>query len=457
VIEPDYVGVTIPPNIAPLRFAMADSIEEAYAVFAVGDFSETVKASKGEFGISETAWKKILKQAVGQSIAVTITTKEKGGEAVRYLSFKINVAEEPIDSYLAYRLIEPGYELWSAMGIYQRNLSNFAQTPILENKLTGENCMNCHSFCMQNPAQMVFHTRAKYAGTTLIDGKKIERLNTKNPETISNLVYPSWHPSGKYIAFSVNSTKQSFHINDPNRIEVFDEASDVVVYDVGKHEIVSDSLIFSFSSFETFPTFSPDGKTLYFCSAKALPMPQSFREVRYSLCSIAFDAESRRFGDKVDTLYQADTEGKSVSFPRVSPDGKLLVFTLSAYGNFSIWHKDADLYIVDLQTKEVKPLDILNSDDVESYHSWSSNSRWLVFSSRRLDGLYTRPFFAHIDEQGKASKPFLLPQKSAEYYTFLMKSFNIPEFIKGKVEVESSALSAKIRDDKGIDLKFVKE
>ena len=87
--------------------------------------------------------------------------------------------------------------------------------------------------------------------------------------------------------------------------------------------------------------------------------------------------------------------------PGFPPDGKQLVFTLSEYGNFSIWHKDADLYRIDLDSGVMHRMDEVNSDDVESYHSWSSNSRWLVFSSRRIDGLYTRPYLVHIDENGK--------------------------------------------------------
>ena len=111
------------------------------------------------------------------------------------------------------------------------------------------------------------------------------------------------------------------------------------------------------------------------------------------------------FGSKVDTLYNAQIHQKSVSFPRVSPDGKNLVFTLHNWGNFSIWHKEADLWKVNLQTEEVVPLAEVNSDDVESYHSWSSNSRWLIFSSRRTNGLYTRPFIAYVDEKGETCKP----------------------------------------------------
>ena len=56
-----------------------------------------------------------------------------------------------------------------------------------------------------------------------------------------------------------------------------------------------------------------------------------------------------------------------------------------------------------------------------------------MFSSRRLDGLYTRPFIAYVGKDGKTGKPFLLPQKEADYYDGLMRSYNIPEFVTGKV------------------------
>ncbi|MDR2811069.1 MAG: hypothetical protein LBB84_11050, partial [Tannerellaceae bacterium] len=230
---------------------------------------------------------------------------------------------------------------------------------------------------------------------------------------------------------------------------------DIVVYDVEKHEIITASTLFSPHVFETFPTFSPDGKTLYFCSAPARPMPQSFKEVKYDLCSISFDPASRTFGAVTDTLYHAAEGGKSASFPRVSPDGKYLLYTLSGYGNFSIWHKDADLYMLDLSDGANRPVDILNSDDVESYHSWSSNSRWIVFSSRRIDGLYTRPFIAYINSKGKASKPFLLPQKDTDFYHRSMKSYNIPEFITGKVTTSNRKLALKAKHDPGTNLTFL--
>ena len=127
--------------------------------------------------------------------------------------------------------------------------------------------------------------------------------------------------------------------------------------------------------------------------------------------------------------------GKSISFARPSPDGKYIMFTLSDYGNFSIWHKEADLWLYDLKDGSLREMKEVNSDDVESYHSWSSEGTWFVFSSRRLDGLYTRPFFASIDKEGNITKPFLLPQcKPLEFYNMNLYSYNVPEFITEKVD-----------------------
>ncbi|WP_289006764.1 hypothetical protein [uncultured Parabacteroides sp.] len=454
-IVPDYADITIPANIAPLNFSLKDSVEDAQVVLSYAGQQVEVRAKDNQFVFPISKWKKLLSSATGNTVEVVVRVKERG-KWLEYAPVKWSVAAEPIDPYIAYRLIAPGYTLWNKMGLYQRNLENYTETPIIENKMSGRNCVNCHSFCMQNPDKMLFHMRETYPGTILVDGDKIEKLNTKTEQTISSLVYPSWHPSGKYVAFSVNNTKQGFHANDRNRIEVFDEASDVVVYDVVKHEVVTTARLFSKDAFETFPTFSPDGKTLYFCTAVPRPIPEEYSEIKYSLCSIGFDPDTRSFGSVVDTLYNASVSEQSASFPRVSPDGKHLMYTLSGYGNFSIWHKDADLYMADLSTGESTPLDILNSDDVESYHSWSSNSRWVIFSSRRIDGLYTRLYIAYIDENGQACKPFLLPQKDTGFYDRFMMSYNIPEFITGKVKVGGRVLGLKAKEDKGIDVKFVK-
>lgn len=443
---PDYVDVTIPPQIAPLRFQLLEPDGgDAIAVLKCGtDQMVTASTREGKFLFSDKAWKKLLQKAVGKDIEVKVYRKDGTGW-LAYRPFHWHVSTAPSDGYLAYRLIEPGYELWNRMGIYQRELGSYEQSAIIENSLTGYNCMNCHSFCNRNPEKMLFHFRAGLAGTYFINGKEVDKPAVRMGGKAGTLVYPSWHPSGNFVAFSTNETRQAFHKNDANRVEVYDLASDVVVYDVRSHEVLTDTLLAGKKAFETFPTFSPDGKTLYFCSAEARRMPEEFKQVKYSLCAISFDAETRRFGHRVDTLYNGRTDGRSASFPRVSPDGRWLVFTLSGYGNFSIWHKDADLYLADLRSGSIRPLEGANSDDVESYHSWSGNSRWLVFSSRRMDGLYTRPYMVYINEDGVAAKPFVLPQADPDSYNRLPFSYNIPEFMTGKVKASPRSIAGTAR------------
>jgi dipeptidyl aminopeptidase/acylaminoacyl peptidase len=162
-------------------------------------------------------------------------------------------------------------------------------------------------------------------------------------------------------------------------------------------------------------------------------MPTSYKSLKYALCSIDFDSETASFG-KVDTLVRSDNE--SVTMPRMSPDGRYMLYTSTAYGNFTVWHKDADLVLVDLESGERHEAADWNSDEAESYHSWSSNGRWLVFVSRRDDGLYSRPYIAFVDKDGTAHKPFVVPQASPEYYLNSLKSYNVPEFIAEPVTLE---------------------
>ena len=175
-------------------------------------------------------------------------------------------------------------------------------------------------------------------------------------------------------------------------------------------------------------------------------MADRYKEVKYNILSRDFNPDTNTFG-QVDTVFNAASFGKSATFPRESPDGRYLLFTMADFGNFHIWHKSADLYVKDLRTGNVRPLREVNSNDVESYHSWSSNGRWIVFSSRRDDGSYTRPYIAWFDSKGNAHKPFVLPQGKSGFYKKLYKSFNIPEFIVSPVVQSSRAMAEVLKGE----------
>lgn len=442
-----YDGIVIPCNIAPLNFRLPHESQQPEAlVLSAGTRSLTVFRNGDDFIPDLKEWKRLLAEAKGKEIrAEHCVETEQGWTA--YPPFVLTVADEPIDPYLVYRLIPPGYEKWNEMSICQRNLETFEETTLLANKQLGNNCINCHSFRSNTPEQLSLHLRDKHAGTLLVNNGTVTKLDTKTDRTLSSLVYPYWHPGGKFIAYSVNNTKQLFHTHHTNRIEVLDTASDVVVYDIERNELLTAPSLFDPDHWETFPTFSPDGTKLYFCSAQAQTLPADYDRVRYHLCSIDFDAEHRTFGETVDTLFQAEANARSVSFPRVSPDGRFLLVTLSDFGTFSIWHQEADLWLFDLEKREWRAATEWNSASVESYHCWSSNGRWVVFSSRRDDGLYTRPYIAHLDAEGRPGKPFLLPQRESGFYARQMFSYNIPELLKAPVSVSNRELVGKALSD----------
>jgi hypothetical protein len=96
--------------------------------------------------------------------------------------------------------------------------------------------------------------------------------------------------------------------------------------------------------------------------------------------------------------------------------------------------------MMDLTTMKDVDISIWNDDaTADSFHNWSSNGRWAVFGSRRVDGRYTRLMIAYMDKDGKPHKPFLLPQEDPRHNTWRLRSYNVPEFIKDKVSLPKEA------------------
>lgn len=440
-IYPDYLGVTVPVNVAPLNFCMSDESVQLVDLQIKGARAGELHAQgAASTGIDIDAWHSLLAQNAGDSLVLSVSSKDAAGRWHSWQPFAIYVSPDSIDYSVCYRLIEPGYEVWSKMGIYQCNLENYEETALIENTQF-KGCVNCHSFNRTQPSDMSLHIRGPHGATLLrIDGE-MTAYNTATNHTLGLCVYPYWHPSGRYIAYSTNTTRQVFHIMDANRVEVFDMASDLQVYDIANNRLINVPQICSDTLYETFPVFSADGTKLYFSAAKALPEGNhDIDSLHYNLYSISFDAATGTFGDAAELVLDAAAIGKSISFPRPNYEGTQLVFTLSDYGQFSIWHHEADLYMLNLVSGEVRAMDRANSPDTESFHNWSSNSRWMVFSSRRDDGLFTRLYFCHVDAEGRESKAYMLPQASPrEFYTSRFLSYNVPDFVSGPVDLDRNA------------------
>jgi len=476
IIFPDYSGITIPPNIAPLNFRIWERAD-AYrvAVHGASNDSLVVYSKDPLIKFSEKKWHALLYGCKGKEIRIEICIHNDTGW-IRFAPLINSVAHEAIDSYIAYRLINPSYFYWGEMGIYQRNLENFRETAILTNKMTNDNCLNCHCFCQNNPAMMVLHARQNPGGTLLCRGNAIDKINARAPGFAGGCAYPAWHPSGKLIAFSVNDIYQVFPSTPNWHIEVYDSTSDLAVYNCENNTLNTPAAAPT-EALENMPNWSPDGKYLYYCSskpratnyllnqntgtlyskqadgsairdsadyymvAKEDPYVQSFRKIQYDLMRISYDIESHSWGTPEPVLLASET-GKSIAWPRVSPDGRYVMFVMSGQGYFTIHHADADLFCMDLSSHRYWRLDSANSNDVESYHTWSSNGRWFAFSSKRIDGIRARIYISYFDSLGEAHKPFILPQKDPDFYTTFLKTYNLPELITGKVRFSEQKLAS---------------
>ncbi|MBR6893380.1 MAG: PD40 domain-containing protein [Bacteroidaceae bacterium] len=511
-IYPDYVDVTIPVNIAPLTFMLDIHADDMVARYSVPDGSTSEIAFSSSATPSLSDWHQLLAAAQGKDLQVEVYAR-RGDRWTRYQPFAIHVSPDSIDPYISYRLISPSFVAYEVLTINQRCLENYDESVIYDNFLCSENsqgqCINCHNYQQYNPERMQFHARQKDGGTIIAYDGTLKRVNMRNDSILSAGVYPAWHPWLPFIVYSTDKTTQSFHTTDPNKIEVYDSESDLITYNIETDEVCN--LENDTTEYEVFPCWAPDGKMLYYCSAHLEPLPleggvgeglvskevetlRRVEELKYNIYRKPFNPETYEFGPS-ELVFDAAALDKSAVLPRVSPDGRFLLFTVGTFGYFHIWHHDADLWMIDLtaqsetspapsqggesqavsqssplggfcppMTGEPKgvqrplnkrgvPMQMLNSPDTESYHSWSSNGRWVIFSSRRDDGTFTRPFIAHIDQDGNASRPFELPMARPDAHRLSMKSYNIPEFMHGPVTIAPQTF-ADILKGEAVDVKY---
>ena len=430
---PDYAGVTLPPNIAPLNF----KIQEPGTAYRVELRSAhgpplSVTSQDAVVRIPPRAWARLLQANPGQPLYVEVAARTGAAGWTRFATVTNQIAPEEIDPWLAYRRLKPLFNYYAHLGIYQRNLESFEQKPILEKEDYTHGCLNCHTPLNRDPQTFAFSLRA--AG----DKNPLILVVSNQPVRVDRTMgYLAWHPSGRLLAFSANQLSFLFHTRGETR-EVYDAHSDLGIYRVDSNTVVFPPAIAAPNRNETWPAWSPEGRYLYFSSAEPRPLEQ-LSTLRYDLMRASFDLDSGQWGQPELMISAAET-GLSVCQPKISPDGRWLLVTLCRNGSFPIFKADSDLYVMDLATRKFRRLEI-NSDQADTWHSWSSNSRWVVFSSKRLDGLLARPYFTYVDAQGQFHKPFVLPQEDPSFYGFCLDTFNVPELMRGPVTVSPRDLA----------------
>lgn len=443
--SPDIADVVLPPNICPVNIVVREPGRRFALRLTAGNEKPVIVSSSDRYlRIPPRSWRRLLQAARGAQLRWEVATLSPENHWQAFLAFSTPVSQDPIDPYISYRKIHPIYNYWRYVGVYQRDLTNFREYTVLHGRSFGLGCLNCHSFPANDTSTMSIGIRSdQFGASTLVaSGGKIQKLDTK-------WGYTAWDNTGQLAAFPLIKVQQFFHIVGAEVRDVVDLDSDLFVQRMGQPKAITAPAISDKDRLETYPCWSPDGKWLYYCSAPILwadrskMPPEHYQDVRYDLRRIRFDPRTDTFGDSETLLAAADT-GRSILEPRISPDGRFLLFCMCEYGCFPIYQPSSDLYMMDLQTRKWWPLPV-NSDQSESWHSWSSNGRWIAFSSKRSDGIFTRIQLAHVDAEGNVSKAFPLPQEDPTYYDSCLETYTVPELAKNRVRISPRALAAMVR------------
>jgi tetratricopeptide (TPR) repeat protein len=338
-------------------------------------------------------------------------------------------------------------------------------------------CANCHSFSLDG----------KTMGMDL-DGPQNDKglyaiVRVRPRMTIGTTDMVTWDPShdrqvglnrvgflsqvspdGRYVVTTVmpadSAPQNNFYVvnfRDYRFLQVFYPTRGILAWysrDTGRREPLQGADDPRYV--QTDGAWSPDGKYLVFARAEAKePYPPGGKmaeyandpkelQVRYDLYRLPFNGGQ---GGQPEPIVGASGNGMSNTFPKVSPDGRWIVFVKCHNGQ--LMRPDSQLYIVPAEGGQARRMRC-NTSLMNSWHSFSPNGRWLVFSSKSRSP-YTQMYLTHIDEEGNDSPAILI-----ENTTAANRAVNLPEFVNvppdGLLAISTPAVDMYRKFDHAVEL-----
>jgi len=444
-----------PPEIVAPTFVWKDETEGVsrwVVMLRTGANDEPLRFPTEEprWRPSESDWAEIKQQSVARDAEVAVVGIGPGTEAVSSASVRIRTSSDPVGDSIFYREVplpfitavrDPSRIRWRFGSI-----DSEAQPPIVLENLPV--CGNCHSFSGDGKVLGLDidygNDKGGYAvlpvsrQMSMSDDRIITWSDYKKDDgelTFGLLSQVS--PDGRYVISTVKD--RAVFVATPG-IEFsqlfFPIKGILVVYDTETRTYAPLPGADDPEYVQSNPTWSPDGKTIVFARAKAYQKEKiaKAREIllnekdvpefiedkqpfKFDLYRVPFNGGR---GGKAEPIAGASHDGKSNFFAKFSPDGKWIVFCKAE--NYMLLMPDSELYIVPAEGGEARRLRA-NTRLMNSWHSFSSNGRWLVFSSK-ANTPYTQLFLTHIDPEGQSTPPVVL-----ERFTGSDRAANIPEFV----------------------------
>jgi Flp pilus assembly protein TadD len=444
-----------PPEIVAPTFVWSDStagVEKWTVLLRFDDTDEVLRFPTVEprWRPSEADWATIKQRSVERDAQLAIVGVGAKAEAASAATVRIRTSRDPVGDSIFYREVplpfltavqDPSRIRWRFGSIDSKD-----RPPIVLEDLPV--CGNCHSFS-SNGAVLgldVDYGNDKGAYAVLPVSKQMvlddEKIITwsdykKNDGEATFGLLSRVSPDGRYVISTVKDRAVFVATPDIWFSQLFFPIKGIlVVYDTEKGTYRSLPGADDPEYVQSNPTWSPDGKSIVFARtkayrrealAKATDVLLSEKDVpefvndkqpfKFDLYRLPFN-EGR--GGKAEPIEGASHNGKSNYFAKFSPDGKWIVFCKAE--NYMLLMPDSELYIIPAEGGQARRLEA-NTPRMNSWHSWSSNGRWLVFSSK-ANTAYTQLFLTHIDDAGRSTPPVLL-----ERFTADDRAANIPEFV----------------------------
>jgi tetratricopeptide (TPR) repeat protein len=404
---------------------------------------------------SREVWATVTRRAAGGAVVATFVGW-RAGEASRPLTsgrLRFSVSADPVGAPIFYRDV-PLMPSASKDGVI-KPLDQSAQ-PLIQWRLKDVSrddsrvvmhdiptCANCHSFPADGKTLAMdvdgpdgdkgAYAIAPIGSKIVIDDDKIMTWNAFNgkPQGHMTLGFLSRiSPDGRKVVSTVNERLYVRNFTDFRFLQTFFPTRGILAwYDVAAKTIRALPGADDKRYVHCNPVWRPDGKELVFMRSGARDPYDPAKpvalfagdpnetQIRFDLYRIPFN-DGR--GGEPEPIPGASRNGMSNSFPKVSPDGKWLVWTKARNG--MLLRPDGRLWIMALP-RGTPRLMTCNTPLMNSWHSFSPNGRWLVFSSK-ANTPYTQLFLTHIDASGEDSPAILIERTQAAN-----RAANIPEFV----------------------------
>lgn len=454
VIDYPGDGTLFPPEFPAPEFLWTDTLSTTghwYIRLLTRSGKEVYRkiTESPDWRPDSAAWLNIKNASAYEPVSVTIVGVHNKIPGGKFSSGKISFSfsRDSVGASVFYRAVPLpfGYAVKNVHEIewYTGSISGGKPQKVLENMPV---CANCHSFSKNGFIAMDIDY-ANDKGSYLIAPLK-DTVNMTIDKIITWSDYkrdeaePTYgllsqiSPDGRYVLSTVKDRSVFVAVDNLDYSQLFFPIKGIIaVYDRDARKFYELPGASDKKYVQSNPNWSPDGSEVIFTRAdrymsSKIEKSQSVllnsedvkefisrqKEFKFDLFRIPFNEGK---GGQSMPVPGASNNSKSNFFARYSPDGKWIVFCQSE--NFMLLQRDSKLYIMPANGGSPRLMNC-NTEDMNSWHSWSPNSRWLVFSSKNR-GPYTQLYITHIDENGNDSPPVLL-----ENLVFEKRAANIPEF-----------------------------